>query len=288
LRLYIVICLCALFSCDYIKPKEVEQEETVKTALARVNDNFLYYEDLGSLLKEASNHDDSVSIINRFVNSWIRQQLMLKKAEEIIDMNMSEIERKVDDYRYALISFEFKKRFITENLNIDVSAAEISEYYQDNLDNFLLNQNIIRCRYIQVPIGAPKIRKVSSLIKSEKPKDIKDLSSFCFQFASNYNLEDSLWLNFDDIVLNTPLKNIPNKIQFLKSNRFVETQDSSFKYFLYIKEYKIQDQLSPLEFVKDQVENIIINKRKVALSKELEDRIYKEAIEQNSFEIYQD
>ena len=66
----------------------------------------------------------------------------------------------------------------------------------------------------------------------------------------------------------------------------VVTQDTAFKYFLYIREYKIQDQLSPLEFVRDQVKNIIINKRKVALSNELENKIYQEGVEQNSFEIF--
>jgi hypothetical protein len=69
-------------------------------------------------------------------------------------------------------------------------------------------------------------------------------------------------------------------------NKLIETEDSTYKYLLYIKEYKIQDQLSPIEFVQDQIRNIIVNKRKVALSKELENKIYAEAVELNSFEIY--
>lgn len=282
----VLFMLFSFASCDYIKPKKESEESENETPLARVKDKYLYEKDLGSVLKEAMSKEDSASMVNRFINSWIRQQLMLSKAEEIIDVNMSQIERKVQDYRYALISFEFKKKFISENLNTDVGEEEINEYYKENLDNFLLNQNIVRCRYVQVPLNAPKSNKIPPLIKSDKEKDKKELNSYCFQFASNYNLEDSIWLNFDDIVLNTPLKNIPNKIQFLKSNKFVQTQDSAFKYLLYIKEYKILDQLSPLEFVRDQIENIIINKRKVALSKELEDQVFKEAIEENSFEIY--
>ena len=43
-----------------------------------------------------------------------------------------------------------------------------------------------------------------------------------------------------------------------------------------------------MEFVRDQIENIIVNKRKVALSKELENKIYEEGVEENSFEVFTD
>ncbi|MEQ8360863.1 MAG: peptidyl-prolyl cis-trans isomerase [Cytophagales bacterium] len=287
---YFFICIVFIFSaCDYITRKSDAEEKTIeKIPIARVNEVFLYQEDLNPLLAEATSVEDSISITNRFINSWVRKQLILDKAEEVIDINRAEIERKVQDYRYALTTFEFKKKYVSENLDVNVEESEIQEYYQNNLDNFLLNQNIVRCRYIQVPKDAPRFSKIRRTISSSKPKDIRELNSYCFQFASNYNLEDSIWLNFDDIVLNTPLKSIPNKIQFLKNNKMVETQDSLFKYLLYIKEYKIQDQLSPIEFVRDQIQNIIINKRKVTLSKELENKIYEEGVEQNSFEIFTD
>ncbi len=289
MRYLLIGIVLSITSCDYITRKSDEEEKRIeKTPIARVNEVFLYQEDLSPLLAEATSIEDSISITNRYINSWVRKQLILDKAEEVIDVNRSEIERKIQDYRYALTTFEFKKKYITENLVLDVSESEIEEYYKKNLDNFLLNQNIVRCRYIQVPKDAPKISKLLKIISSSKPKDIQELNSYCFQFASNYNMEDSIWLNFDDIVLNTPLKSIPNKIQFLRNNKLVETQDSLFKYILYIKEYKIQDQLSPLEFVRDHVQNIIINKRKVALSKELENKIYEEGVEQNSFEIFTD
>lgn len=286
MRIIPILLLAVFTSCDFIARKDEEQEVESKVPLARVNETFLYEDDLAPLMAEAISSEDSNSIRNRYINSWVRRQLMLAKAEEIVDVDRAEIERKVQDYRYALISFEFKKQYIDKNIKTEVSEEEIQAYYKENLDNFLLNQNIIRCRYIQVPSKAPRIQKIKRIIASDKPNDMKELNSYCFQFASNYNLEDSLWLNFDDIVLNTPLKSIPNKIQFLKSNKMVETQDSAFTYLLYIKEYKIQDQLSPLEFVRDQIMNIIINKRKVALSKELENKIYEEGVEQSSFEVF--
>jgi hypothetical protein len=87
-------------------------------------------------------------------------------------------------------------------------------------------------------------------------------------------------------VKNSPLAEIPNKIQFLKSNPYFETSDESFLYYLKVGQYRISDNISPMEFVKDDIRNIILNKRKVELAKRLEDEVYKGALEQQDFEIY--
>jgi hypothetical protein len=41
-----------------------------------------------------------------------------------------------------------------------------------------------------------------------------------------------------------------------------------------------------LEFVRDDIKNIILNKRKVELVKKLEDDVFKEAKDDDDFEIY--
>jgi hypothetical protein len=72
---------------------------------------------------------------------------------------------------------------------------------------------------------------------------------------------------FDELVKNSPLVEIPNKIQFLKAYPYYETSDDSYLYFLKVVKYRISDNISPLEFVKDDIRNIILNKRKVELAK---------------------
>jgi hypothetical protein len=181
---------------------------------------------------------------------------------------------------------EFKQYYINEQLQTQVTEDEIQSYYNSNQDNFELKQNIIRGIFIKLPKEAPKIKKVSKLIRSKKPKDHEELASYCFQFATYYTLEDTVWWNFGELIQSTPLASIPNQEQYLKSNKYVETNDQNFEYFLYINEYKIADQISPLEFVRDDIEEIIVNKRKITLANQLETDIYSEAQTNNDFEIY--
>ncbi len=273
--------------CDLFQIKEKQSDATLQTPpIARVYDKFLYPEDLEGLTSEAINNSDSSDIAERYIQSWIKKQLLIDEASSMIDFDEAEISRKILDYRYALMVHEFKQYHINNQLKTNVSEDEIQTYYQANQDNFELKQNIIRGIFIKLPKEAPKINTVGKLIRSQKPKDKEELASYCFQFATYYTLEDTVWLNFEELIQSTPLASIPNQEQYLKNNRYVETNDQNFQYFLYIDEYKIADQISPLEFVRDNIEEIIVNKRKIALANQLETDIYSEAQRNNDFEIY--
>ncbi|HOO10966.1 MAG TPA: peptidyl-prolyl cis-trans isomerase, partial [Cyclobacteriaceae bacterium] len=190
------------------------------------------------------------------------------------------------DYRYSLIGYQFQKLYIQQHMNTDVPDEEVAAYYKANLDNFILKQNIIRGAYIKVPKGAPRTNRIKDLIFSNKEKDRNDLKSYCLSFSTAYHLSDSSWIEFDKLVVNSPLAEIPNKIQFLKSYPYYETSDADFLYYLKIDAYKISDNVSPLEFVKEDIKNIIINKRKVELARKLEEEVYEKAAENKDFEVY--
>ena len=87
---------------------------------------------------------------------------------------------------------------------------------------------------------------------------------------------------------NTPLVNdITDKADFLKKTDLSISSDDEFNYYLKIKEYKISGEISPLEFVRDDIVNIIINRRKIKLADQLRDEVYNQAKRNNDFEIYE-
>jgi len=254
--------------------------------VARAGASMLYKTDLAGLVGPGISPEDSSKIVARFVDNWIKEELFIQEAANNINIDLTEIERKVANYRFTLISYEYQKQRIKQMLNSEVDSSEIAGYYQQNKDNFILKQNIVQGRYVKVALEAPKKRDIRRWIKSNRDQDMESLRTYCLQFASNYSLEDSTWLKFDDVIKNSPFNTISNKVQFLRNNRYVEETDSAYLYLFKIDGYKISDEVSPLEFVRDDIENIIINKRKVALAKSLENDIYERAKENEDFEIY--
>jgi hypothetical protein len=276
-----------LGSCEFIKrKKENDEGKLTRQPVARVGSSYLYLDELIGIAPANVTADDSIARVTAYVNSWIRKQLVINEAMKKIDIDELEVERKVLDYRYSLIGYEYQNYYVRQNLNDSVSDKEIEAYYKERLDNFILKQNIIQGTYLKVPKSAPRTNKVKGLMFSKKPKDKEELKSYCISFSAAYHLSDSSWIEFDKLVVNSPLSEIPNKIQFLRSYNYFETSDNDFLYFLKIDAYKISDNVSPLEFVKQDIKNIILNKRKVELARKLEDDVYENAAKRKDFEVY--
>nr|WP_236587941.1 peptidyl-prolyl cis-trans isomerase [Marivirga aurantiaca] len=288
-KLFTLSGIILLFgACEYISLKQYtsDEPEEKKTPIAKVESSILYLEDLKGIVGKEASSTDSANLMNRYVNSWIQKQLLIDEASEKINFDVASIDRKVLDYKFALMVHEYKKYHVSQNLDTSISQTEIEEYYDENKNNFELKQNIIRGYFVKITKNAPKIKKLKTLVSSNKEDDFNELKSYCFRYAESYFLEDSVWINFDEVIRNTPFKSVSNKVQFLKTNNYAEEEDEDFLYLLKIKEYKISDQISPLEFVRNDIKQIILNKRKVAIANQLEKDVFARAQKTNKYEIY--
>lgn len=283
----ILSCILVVTGCDLIQMKANKaQDGETRPVVARVNNTYLYKDDLEGIVTPETLKEDSVSRVEAYINNWIRKQLLIQEAARKIDINEAAVERKILDYRFSLIAYEYQSFYVKQNLDTTVSAAEIEAYYKENLDNFILKQNIVQATFLKVPKTAPRTNKVKDLILSNNVKNQNELKSYCLSFSATCHLADSTWMVFDELVKNSPMVEIPNKIQFLKAYPYYETSDDSYLYFLKVSKYRISDNISPLEFVKDDIRNIILNRRKVDLAKKLEEEVFNNAAREKDFEVY--
>lgn len=275
-----------LTSCYFFKKKEeISSNPTEGKPVARVFNNFLYEKDLEGLFSQSLTADDSLLLRKRYINSWVKKQVLLMKAESNI-LSLKQIEDKVNKYRYDLILFEYQRKYLDENLDNTVSEEEIQQYYENNKKDFELKKNIVKCEVARLHKNTPKLDKNIKLFKSTKSKDQQKFKEYVMQYSDYYKFEDDVWYDFNEVVSNTPFVNYQNQIQFLKKNKFAQETDSLYVYFIKIIDYKINDEISPLEFVKDRIADIIINKRKVELIQKLEEGVVEIAQENNDFEIF--
>jgi CHAT domain-containing protein len=283
---FIIVAMLA-GACELIKMKGgAGPGDGDREAVARANDTYLYRDELAGIVAPGTPAQDSARLIEAYIDNWIRKKLLIQEASRKMDINEAQVERKILDYRYSIIAYEYEAYYVKQHLDTAVSKPEIEKYYNDNVDNFLLKQNIVQGTFIKVPRNAPRTDRIKELMFSSDEKDEAELRSYCLSFSVAYHISNEGWVIFDELVRNSPLAEIPNKIQFLKSNPYYETSDDTYLYFLRVRQYRISDNVSPLEFVTDDIRNIILNKRKVELAKKLENEVYKQATDEKEFEVY--
>lgn len=280
-----LILLFFVFStgCQYFQPKQEVPERVV----ARVGDATLSATSLSELTPINSSPADSTIFAEKFITDWVKKQLMIQRAEDVIDFNEAQIQNKVLDYQYALMVHELERKYIDANLDETVTDEEIQEYYNEKSENFVLQENLAKCLYLKIPENAPQVWRLRRSLQNY-PADTVVLWEYAQAHAVKAFMEDSVWVKFKEVLLETPLNEISDRSRFLRANNSIEVSDENFIYFLKIFEYKLIGEVAPLEFIKESVADVIINKRKITLKKELEKKIYEEAEQTNAFEIFSD
>jgi hypothetical protein len=280
----LMMTLVSFFMASCTEQNNAEVTDKGKI-IATVYTHNLYESDLTVAVPPGLTPEDSVRRAENFINSWVREMLLLTKAESNLPPNDAEMEKKLRDYKNSLIIYAYETELVHQKLDTVVTDAEIEQYYNEHPNDFQLRDNIVKVVYVKVDKKAPNLPKLKTWVQSDKPQDREELDKYCRQYASNYYLDDNSWLLFDDLLKEVPIQTY-NRELFLQNNRFVEVSDSTSIYFLNIKGFMTRNSQSPLSFEKENIRSIILNKRKLELIDKMHDDLYNEAVENNSIKIY--
>ncbi len=277
--LLIVYCsfLIVLTSCKYFQKSKPD-------IIAKAYDEVLTKSDIIGIVPSGTSKKDSINIIKNYLDSWIRQKVILNKAEKNLSNKQKDFTQRIEDYRSSLIIYTYENELIRQRLDTNVSENEIETYYNNNPGNFELKDNIVKVIYVKTHVNDQINKKIKKLYKSDNPDDKQELAVMCSKHAVNSFLEEDKWLFFDDLIKEIPIQTYDEE-KYLKNHRLIEFQDSIYSYFINIKGFRIKEGIAPLSLEKDNIRNIILNKRKIELTKDMEDRAYKEALKNNEINI---
>jgi hypothetical protein len=270
-KILYILLLLFIFSCKH----EVEINEAV---VASVGDKNLYAEDIG--LSSENNINDSSLVYKQIVNNWILKQLEYQKAVKNIGDNNLEIDRLVEEYKIFLYIDKYKKEYIEKKLDTVITKIDLLDFYEKNKSLYILKNNIVKANYIKVPLKSPKLYKLTQWLRSDKIEDQEQLSSYCVQYADKYDDFDNNWMKFDDIINNIP-KNISNQESVLKYSKRIEVRDSTYYYLVYINNYKLVNDTSPVFYIQEEVSKGILKQRKKDLLIALKNNILREGKSMN-------
>jgi len=278
-RTSIFVLVLLLAGCSLLH--EDHNEEPV----ARVFEQYLYSSDLSDAVPAGSSSQDSAILVRRYIDTWIKDQLMLHRAEQALTEEQKDFEKQIAQYRKSLLIFSYRQKLLQQKLDTVVSDNEILSYYQENVNNFLLGQDIIKGTFIKVPLSAPRMAELRTWSRSNSEEDRAAMEKYCLSYAEKYSDFNDTWVYFTSIKVQLPMQ-ISRPSSYLRYNRNIETTDSLYRYFLHVSDHLTEGEAAPLEMVSDDITNIILNKRKIEFFQNLEQRIYNDGISRNQFEIY--
>ena len=275
----LVFCLLAT-SCDFFKTTDNRKP------IARVNDTYLYKEDVEDIVPYGASKEDSMLMVNAHINRWARQLLLMDGAlVNLSEDKQNDFSRLVEQYKNDLYTKAYLEGLVKKNIDTVVHSDEAEVFYEANKESFKLNDDLLQFRYISLPLNPIDIDTIKNRFKRFKTADKRYLDSISVQFKS-YSLNDSIWIKFSQVVEKIAVITNENKNQLLKKTNFLQLKDSLNLYLMQVNDVRLQNDYAPLDYVSTSIKQIVINKRKLELIKQLENDITKDAIKNNQFQIY--
>lgn len=278
-----ILSFSALFiiaSCSYFQPTETREP------LARVNQSYLYQEDLVSLLPSDLTPEDSALFVSNYIKNWATDQLLLDQAKFNLPTDkQNEFDKMVKDYRSELYTAAYKDLILSKQMDTLIKEDKLQQYFKENSNNFKLNQDLIKYRYIYLNKKYPNLEVIKTKFNRFNKEDKLDLERETLKFKA-FSLNDSVWVTSKNFFNQLEILNQEESKEFLKDGKFLQQADSLGVYLIKIEKVLFRNENAPFEYAKPTVKQILLNRRKIELSKEFEKEITKDALKNNKFEIY--
>lgn len=274
---YILFFLTLSISC---------KNEIKEVKLARFNDVFLYQSELINEIPITLNENDSAIFANNYIHKWLVDQMIMEKSEEMIPLKFNSVEKKINKYKRSLITYEFEQFYINKRLDTSISYLEINDYYTSHLDDFVLNDYVVKCMYMKVPKESKVIKDVKKNYHIINEKMVDQMVKLGQKENVKFYYNPEEWIFFDDLLKELPILENYSKVEFIKKKKKTIIEYNDYVYFVNIFDFIIKNGTSPLSFETNKIKSIILNRRSRDLRKKLRLDLYDDGMRNNYIEKY--
>jgi len=250
--------------------------------VARAGENFLYEDDLPNYVSR----DDSLIKISNFIETWAKEKVLYDLS--IINLSQSkraEIDELINNYRVDLYINSYKDLIVNSRIDSIVTNEQIDSFYTMNSNNFKLNENLVKYRYIKVPDDNININRIRRYIVRMSEQDRYFLDSLNFQFA-DLKLDDSIWFTERDVIASINFINQNNKSKYFIKDRLFTVNEFNYTNFFIIDDMLKSGNIPPKSYLYDRIKSTIINQRKLDILKSINKEILNDALKSRKYEVY--
>ena len=273
--IFLIVC-----SCNYFKPQQKPQ------SIARVGKNYLYKSDIATLIPAGTSKEDSILLVRDFIDRWASQKLLIDAAERnLTDAKKATYNSLIKQYKVDLYTKAYIDEVVKNTVDTVVSETELKKYYNDNKENFKTNGTLVRLRYINLSKDNPKFATISSKFFDYNKKDKAFWKTYGLQCKS-FAMNDTVWVDMSQVYVKLPVINPENRDELIRPGKKVQIQDKDDTYLIKVSNVIDKNQISPFEYIKPTLKEVLLNKRKLELIKKFEKDITNDAIKNTDYEIY--
>lgn len=277
--LTILLFVVTLWSCK--QKEKVNEDEGI--LIASVLSKKLYLDDVSNMLPAGLSPEDSIIQLTSIAERWAQDQAMLNQAEKNISKDL-DLDKLINDYKSSLVLMNYEKKLVENNMDTLVNEEEIKSWASLYEEDFMLQEKIIQCYYLRVINEEPKLDKLRVWWQMKEPENKDSILQYCSTHPVPFLLQDSVWLPLDDLYSVMP-EELLEKSNIIKG-RTTTWDDDEMIHFFKVVDLKEESEPSPVSYIKDEVRNMILRKRRQEFLQATKQTHYSNYIRDNKVKIY--
>ncbi|MBT7622891.1 MAG: peptidyl-prolyl cis-trans isomerase [Flavobacteriaceae bacterium] len=277
---FVLTSFLFFINCEYFS-------NTPSLAIARMQDKYLFYEDIQDNMPINLSKEDSTIYVNNQITNWAKNHILNDKA--LINLDIEEqknLLNLVESYKSDLFSHYYQEKMVKASMDTIILDNQIENYYITNKSNFKLNQDLVKARYIKISGDNYNIKDVRNRFKRFNKDDVVFLDSISLQFSS-FSLNDSIWINKDLFFSKFPDIKTYIKNNIIKKSLFYQLEDSLQLYLIKINKSVFRNDIAPLDYIKPTLKQILLNKKKLKFVSDFEKDLIEDALQKKELEFYE-
>ncbi len=278
----LTVTLLSTVGCKRVEEKQVQ---TQGFEVARVGSSVLYSDALQGVVPEGVSSEDSLKLIESYVDSWARKEFKTQQAHKILASSSQEIDRLVEEYRNSLLIRKLDQYYVdTYKADSLYGEPDLLNYYEAHKNEFKLSVDIVKGRIVAMPKNFPQKAKIKELIKGKNEDALYDLQAMCEKNKLSYVAFEE-WADYSSYLQALPTKRNQNYAHLLREGVVGDMIDNQTLYYFIITEYKTSGSVSPYERVEDMIRLAVEKQRREEIVRQSDDSLYRAAISNNTIVI---
>lgn len=239
----------------------------------------LYIQEIVSGIGNFNNPIDSQIAATRFIDEWLIDLILFEEAQKKLK-DKKRIQKLIQDYERSLYISELENRIVKNLLDTVVAQEAIDTFYLKHSEDFKLSEPIVRLLLIRLD----SVRDTSTLKNLWTTEDLPALKIYVEKSQGLAFLDPQEWQYISDLRSISP-ERLFAKISLNRPGEYaLEQNDQHF--YLKVLEIIDQNDLPPMEFVKERIKLRILQDRIKALLKSHKSELFNEKIQSKEIKIY--
>lgn len=229
------------------------------------------------------NAADSARMVTYLKEQWGRDQAIQDEVLKLLPGIEKEMESRIAEYSRTLFVQAFDNYLIEHKLDTVIPSDSIVAYYEKEKNNFISREDQFSYFYIAAPDEGSG--EVSEMMNSNSQSEINRLRDWAKQKAIFFRL-DSSYVNAN--ILEQDRKGYLSSLENTSRGQLIKwsgvIQGQRRKYFFKMLNSIDEGESLPLELVKEEIRQILLNARKQRLIETEHNRVFSEAVTQSTLQ----